>query len=127
MLWAISGSDLHAQIFTEPDLVGEFELLMDDGSPIVEGWDFTAEIGPPVPTLGVRFGRVYVNKNDGNGQQEIVGEQLFIHETRDGYYWENARGNTGITVWNKYEGYFENTVLTGPNTGAQRRVVPLPS
>ena len=95
-----------------------YQVTMPDGKPIQEGLEVQVDIRETAP--GEFSGHVYFRR-EGDDWRESPGELTTYWEVMEGvYYWENARGATGVMAWDANKGQFHSTVLTGRYAGQER-------
>ncbi|MFK7740513.1 MAG: hypothetical protein AB8H80_09320 [Planctomycetota bacterium] len=110
-------SNLSAQIGSQPDLPGCYEVLQSDGSPIRPNVTATLTI---VPIPGTPLMSGIISADGGNGPQNIPGEEMVIQppDATGQMHFENARGHYGVIYWDGFT--YRSHILTGPNAGLDR-------
>jgi len=102
-----------------PPLAGRHLVLKEDGTPPLTGHTATMVI-VPTAVPGVFVGAFYVD--DGTGPRVVPGEGTAIVGNGSVFAWQNQRGTEGRIDWVGDE--WRSEVLTGPNAGTVRRLVP---
>lgn len=103
--------------------VGKYELLKEDGSPVVPGWKIVSIVTQPLWPVPIYVINDTIDKGDGNGPQPATGERSMLvpdPNTPGSYLWENERGTTGTLT--PESGGYESEVTSGPNTGTKRKM-----
>lgn len=111
-----------AQVPPQPpsptSLVGSYEYLNPDGTPVSPGNTITLDVSiQDGAMVGVVKKNGVANPTE-NITYELVGIDPLL------YFWTNLKGNSGMTAWNPATQQFEDIILTGPNGGSVAILCP---